>query len=80
MKNISFFLSEKFQFLEVNFSIHLNRHVFVMAKLLLLVWAFAVSICHESMAFHMALHKYNNTATQFELVLNFMVGLRGVLE
>ena len=30
MKNISFFFSENFQFLEVRFSIYLNRHVFVM--------------------------------------------------
>ena len=30
MKNIRIFFSEKFQFLEVNFSIYLNRHVFVM--------------------------------------------------
>ena len=31
MKNISvFFLSENFQFLEVKFSIYLNRRVFVM--------------------------------------------------
>ena len=30
MKNIRVFLSENFQFLEVNFSIYLNRHVFVM--------------------------------------------------
>ena len=30
MKNIKSFLSEIFQFLEVNFSIYLNRHVFVM--------------------------------------------------
>ena len=29
MKNISGFLSENFQFLEVNFSIYLNRRVFV---------------------------------------------------
>ena len=29
-KNISFFLSENFQFLEVKFSIYLNRYVFVM--------------------------------------------------
>ena len=29
MKNIRFFLSEKFQFLEVKFSIQLNRRVFV---------------------------------------------------
>ena len=31
MKNISF-LSENFQFLEVNFSIYLNGHVFVMSS------------------------------------------------
>ena len=31
MKNIRvFFLSENFQFFEVKFSIHLNRHIFVM--------------------------------------------------
>ena len=30
MKNIRFFLSENFQFLEVKFSIYLHRHVFVM--------------------------------------------------
>ena len=30
MKNIRVFLSENFQFLEVKFSIHLNRRVFVM--------------------------------------------------
>ena len=29
MKNIKSFLSENFQFLEVKFSIYLNRHVFV---------------------------------------------------
>ena len=32
MKNISFFLSENFQFLEVKFSIYLNRRVFVMGR------------------------------------------------
>ena len=32
MKNIGFFLSENFQFLEVNFSIYLNRRVFVMGQ------------------------------------------------
>ena len=31
MKNIRVFLSEIFQFLEVKFSIYLNRHVFVMS-------------------------------------------------
>ena len=30
MKNISFFLSETFQFLEVKFYVYLNRRVFVM--------------------------------------------------
>ena len=30
MKNIRFFLSENFQFLEVKVSIYLNRRVFVM--------------------------------------------------
>ena len=32
MKNISFFLSENVPFLEVKFSVYLNRHVFVMLK------------------------------------------------
>ena len=32
MKNMRVFLSEKFQFLEVKFSLYLNRHVFVMNK------------------------------------------------
>ena len=30
MKNVRVFFSEKFQFLEVKFSIYLNRHVYVM--------------------------------------------------
>ena len=30
MKNIRFFLSENFQFLEVKFSIYLNRRIFVL--------------------------------------------------
>ena len=34
MKNISVFLSENVQFLEVKISIYLNRHVFVMDCLL----------------------------------------------
>ena len=33
MKNIGVFVSENFQFLEVKFSIHLNRSVFVMHRL-----------------------------------------------
>ena len=36
MKNIRVFLSEKLQFLEVKFSIYLNRCVFVMVYILLL--------------------------------------------
>ena len=32
MKNNSFFLLENFQFLEVKFSIYLNRRVFVMRR------------------------------------------------
>ena len=31
MKNIRVFLSENFQFLEVEFSLYLNRRVFVMS-------------------------------------------------
>ena len=34
MKNIRFFLSENFQFLEVKLSIYLNRRVFVIFKCL----------------------------------------------
>ena len=33
MKNIGFFLSENFQFLEMKFSMYLNRRVFVMIHL-----------------------------------------------
>ena len=33
MKNIRFFLSENLQLLEVNFSVYLNRRVFVMVFL-----------------------------------------------
>ena len=36
MKKIRVFLSENFQFLEVKFSIYLNRRVFVMAEVLLM--------------------------------------------
>ena len=32
MKNVRVFLSENFQFLEVKFSIYLNRRVFVMCR------------------------------------------------
>ena len=35
MKNIGVFLSENFHFLEVKFSVYLNRHVFVMIRTLL---------------------------------------------
>ena len=44
MKNIRVFLSENFQFLEVKFSIYLNRHVFVM----------------ESQSHHLALPKHGD--------------------
>ena len=36
MNNIRVFLSENFQFLEVKFSIYLNRHVYVMCRALYL--------------------------------------------
>ena len=38
MKNIRVFLSENFQFLEVKFSIHLYRRVFVMRR----PWSYCV--------------------------------------
>ena len=40
MKNISFFLSENFQFLEVKFSIYLNKRVFVMKMSFIVVVVF----------------------------------------
>ena len=40
MKNIKFFLSENFMFLEVKISIYLNRRVFVMASLI------PSAVCH----------------------------------
>ena len=41
MKNIKvFFLSENFQFLEVKFSIYLNRRVLVMGRLCCVIVAF----------------------------------------
>ena len=57
MNNIKVFLSENFQFLEVKFSIYLNRRVFVMKiedgarrriviKPSLQVWFFCVFISH----------------------------------
>ena len=49
MKNIRIFLSEKFQFLEVNFSMYLNRRVFVMTVfffLLLFFFFFLISSHH----------------------------------
>ena len=39
MKNIKFFLSENFQFLEMKFSIYFNRRVFVMS------WQETASAC-----------------------------------
>ena len=37
MKKYQSFLSENFQFLEVKFSVHLNRRVFIMCSLSLLL-------------------------------------------
>ena len=45
MKNIRVFLFENFQFLEVKFSINLNRDVFVMRRL---IWAFVLRICPKT--------------------------------
>ena len=43
-KNIRVFLSENFQFLEVKFSIYLNRRVFVM------VWSFCISVMDSTLS------------------------------
>ena len=40
-----FFLSENFQFLEVKFSIYLNRHVFVMKWLLMCTCNLCLYVC-----------------------------------
>ena len=42
MKNIRVFLSENFQFLEVKFSIYLNRRVFVMLEINLMLMNFSL--------------------------------------
>ena len=42
MKNIRFFLSENFMFLEVKFFIYLNRRVFVMNDMLRTTWRCAI--------------------------------------
>ena len=57
MKNIRFFLSEMFQFLEVKFSIYLNRRVFVMSLSLFvphLIYFFCATdkLCYLIMAYH----------------------------
>ena len=50
MKNINFFLMENFQFLEVKFSIYLNRCVFVMfcyvgaSTIIVKIWSFAYDV------------------------------------
>ena len=43
-KKISFFLSENFQFLEVNLSIYLNRHAFLMCVLVSLIFMETIAI------------------------------------
>ena len=50
MKNIRVCSSENFQFLEVKFSIYLNRHVFVM-KFLKQHWELIVSSCCRFVSF-----------------------------
>ena len=45
MKNIGVFLSENFQFLEVKFSIYLNRRVFVMSTKTLWTDLFPIARC-----------------------------------
>ena len=56
MKNIRFFLSENFQFLEVNFSTYLNRRVFVMGFYISLSTIFChiatVSVCGKELTAH----------------------------
>ena len=48
MKKYQKILSENFQFLEVNFSIYLNRRVLVMNIISLLSTGFAKSVLHVS--------------------------------
>ena len=48
MKNIRVFLSENFQFLEVKFSVYLNRRVFVMLGYVLWLWLF-LNICFTAL-------------------------------
>ena len=50
MKNIRFVLSENFMFLEVKFSIHLKRHVFVMS-----------SADHDHMLQNLCLHYHSSS-------------------
>ena len=51
MKNIGVFVSESFQFLEVKFSIYLNRSVFVLCCIDFNTWLYK---CHVST---MSLHR-----------------------
>ena len=52
MKNIRVFLSENFQFLEVKFSIHLNRCVFVMQDTFCHVHGFCECTAHTVIRLH----------------------------
>ena len=45
MKNIRVFLTENFQFLEVKFSIYLNRRVFVMLYIMYCDYLICAFIC-----------------------------------
>ena len=51
MKNIRVFLSEKFQFLEVKFSVYLNRCVFVMLVHRLFFFRCFGKLCFVTVAF-----------------------------
>ena len=44
MKTIRLFPSEKFQFLVVKFSVYLNRHVFVMERVMLMTSIFPLYV------------------------------------
>ena len=53
-----FFLSEKFQFLELKFSIYLNRRVFVMHKASTFCWKASVSTFIECETRPTVVHSY----------------------
>ena len=56
MKNIRVFLSENFQFLEVKFSIHLNRHVFVMRYWASLLCHYRVIYSHSNICYYSVIY------------------------